>query len=126
MRLYHGTSIRNWDFIRLSGELKPAEHGDQHVSFSTCPEVAAYFANLSWAVYDGDGIGMIILETHTGALDRHGLVAEPFSSAVWGEGQCDWEKEYAVSKPVPLSIIRVYSKFGPIATRPPIDFEAKR
>lgn len=123
MKLYHGTSIRNWDFIRLSGELKPAKYGDQHVSFSTCPEVAAYFAHTAWGIDDWSGIGMIVLETHTGALGRHGLVAEPFSSAVYGEGQCDWEKEYAVMQAVPLSILRVHSKFGPIATRPQINLE---
>lgn len=115
MILYHGTTVRRWFSIQSTGTLDPAPQGDQHVSFTSDKAVAAYFAQIAWLCTDEDEIGVIILETHKGALARHGLIAEPFSSEAWGVGECDWEKEWTVAGAVPSRLLSVHSTFGPIS-----------
>lgn len=115
MNLYHGTTILRHERMKLMGFVQPAPYGDQHVSLTDCPKVASYFALNSYQQDDEDELGMVILETHTGALERHGLSVAPFSSAVWGPGKCDWEREYACADPIPIDLFRVPLIFGPIA-----------
>lgn len=96
--LFHGTSSARLNSIIAAGQIDPAPSGDRHVSMSECPEVAAYFANIA-ALEDEDSMP-VILVINADKVDAH-----PFSSNVWGEGECDWEREMASQKPVLLKSI---------------------
>jgi hypothetical protein len=118
MKLYHGTSILRWNRIQLTGFIEPPSLGDDHVSFTTDKAVASYFAHLAWLTPDEDEKGMVVLSTTTSMLESKGVFVKPFSSEVWGPGECDWEKEMACTKPVSKEILRVESIFGPISRGP--------
>jgi hypothetical protein len=106
--LYHGTSSRRWNAIRKQGILRKAELGDQCVSLTDDYRVARYFADNACS---GDeamgrpGSKPVILK-----IDVSGLDAHPHSSAVWGEGLCDWERETACWEDVPLDRVSVAPK----------------
>lgn len=96
--LFHGTSSELWKAIKEEGFLKRAPVGDQCVSLTSDYKVARYFAEMSCK---GDAGGTpIILK-----VNAEGLNAQPFSSKVWGEGECDWEAEIACWEDIPLSRI---------------------
>jgi len=115
INLYHGTSILRLNRMHLTGYLEPAPMGDKHVSFTTSKSVACYFAHCAWLTPDEDEIGMVVIETTNRELASLGLSIEPFSSEVWGPGECDWEKEMACKDAVPIEILRLTQIFGPIA-----------
>lgn len=98
--LYHGTSSELWKAIKKEGLLKRAPTGDQCVSLTSDYKVARYFAEMSCK---GDtGGSPIILKVNV-----EGLNAQPFSSGVWGEGECNWEEEIACWDDIPLSRVEL-------------------
>lgn len=117
INLYHGTSILRWSRIQLTGFLEPAPMGDEHVSFTTDLSVARYFAHCAWSTPDEDEIGMVVLKTTNRELALVGLSVEPFSSEVWGPGECDWEKEMACENAVPIEVLDIAEVFGPVVRR---------
>ena len=118
MNIYHGTSLRIWRKIKDCGYLNPAPQGDMHVSFSCCSMVAARFALNAYQIgeFEGedDGVGLVVLRAWVPKLERYGLKLFPYSSPVWGEGECDWEREIACSEPVPINLLESPVIFGPI------------
>jgi hypothetical protein len=98
--LLHGTTSTRWAAIRKEGVLRIAPQGDRCVSLTDDHRVARYFADNACA---GDvamgrrGARPVVL-----AVDVTGLDARPHSSAVWGEGECDWERETACWEDVPI------------------------
>lgn len=101
--LFHGTSLANWDRIRADGAMIPGPFGHPHVSLTTNPYVARYFAELAVGLQEG-GIptGPVILAVRRSDLEREGLSPAPFVDGVWGEEDgCDWEREEAVGNPIP-------------------------
>ena len=96
--LFHGTNSTRLELIQKEGRINPAPFGDRHVSMTDCPEVAAYFANLAASADEGS-VPIILV------IDPAKVDVEPFSSSVWGDGRCDWERELASLKPVALDSI---------------------
>lgn len=111
--LYHGTSQANWDMIRAEGAMKPAPIGHQHVSLTTDPQVARYFANIAVGIQE-DVIEThpIILTVSREDLEAAGLPHEPFADGIWGENECDWEAEFAVHGEIPAALFRVLDMTG--------------
>lgn len=101
--LYHGTSVKRWESIQRDGVLRIAPYGDQHVSLTTSVSVARHFAELA---AECDDCAAIVL-----MVDERDVQAEPFSSDVWGEGECDWEKERACFDDIPLA--KIYCRGTP-------------
>jgi hypothetical protein len=99
--LYHGTTARRWRMIRREGVLRRAPFGDTCVSLTDDYRVARHFADNSCSaeIADGDDpkAKPVVLR-----VDASGLRTEAFSSATWGEGVCDWERETACWEDVPL------------------------
>lgn len=93
MTLYHGTSVKRWDSIQSDGVLKKAPYGDQHVSLTDDPKVAAYFAELAADCDECDGVIL--------AVDADGLETEPFVSNAFED--CEWERETACLEDIPLA-----------------------
>lgn len=93
--------MTRWQSILRDGLLRASKVGDKHVSLTTDPSVAKYFADL--ASRDDDSEPIIL------AVDVGGLPIEPFSSSVWGAGKCDWEKEIACLEDVPTDRINPLS-----------------
>jgi hypothetical protein len=95
--LYHGTSTARLRRILEGGCLRRASIGDQKVALSTERSVAEYFAcNAVLADkhdHPDEESGPVVL-----VLDGEGLLVRnynlsPFSDPIWGEGECDWERE---------------------------------
>ena len=99
--LYHGTSTIRLQSILNESRLRRAGSGDEKISLTTERSVAEYFAcNAAHAdrdkrnrVQGGENSTGVVL-----ILDGEGRLAlnynlNPFSDAVWGEGECDWENE---------------------------------
>ena len=124
MNLYHGTSLRRLALIESSGLIETAPSGDMHVSFSSEIGVAAYFASISYYCDDFDEFGLVVLATTTDKLASSGLSVQPYSSPVWGDGECDWEAEYACLSRMPFSLCDVVMRFGPITRRSAIRGDA--
>ncbi len=98
--LFHGTSSELWKKIKKDKLLKRAPSGDQCVSLTSDYKVARYFAEMSCK---GDAGGTpVILK-----VNAEGLNAQSFSSAVWGERECDWEAEIACWDDIPLSRVEL-------------------
>lgn len=119
--LYHGTSLLRWQRIQDAGHVNPAPCGDKHVSLSTCPHVAARFALSAYEMGEWHGEedekGLVVLSVGRGILERHGFKLFPYSSPVWGDGECDWEKEISCLEPIPASLFEVHMLFGPIVQK---------
>src|ERR1700722_16600624 len=89
--LFHGT--RYGELILASGFLKAAQVGDNCVSFSRSPEVAAFSAALPR--YDDEGSGAILildpaslrtqykLECHADDWERNGQIVDEFDERVY-------------------------------------------
>lgn len=97
--LYHGTTTKRWAAIQEVGAILPARIGVKVVSMTTERKVADYFADNSASF---DKCGTVILQIDRAALEKDGFVLEEFSDPVWGDGECDWEKEVACETPIPL------------------------
>lgn len=97
--LMHGTSSTHWDAIRSDGVLRRATCGDLCVSLTDDVHVARYHAANCCSWSGGTPIVLVV--------DVDGLDARPHSSAVWGEGGCDWERETACWDDVPIERISV-------------------
>jgi hypothetical protein len=101
--LYHGTSRARLLSILHDGVIRVAPTGVRCVSLTDSFDVARYFAGIA-AQCDldegrGDGEAVIVFI----AADR--VDAQPFSDPVWGDGECDWERERAVWSDVPADVI---------------------
>lgn len=106
--LLHGTSSVRWAAIRKAGVLRRAELGDKCVSLTDDRRVARYFADNACSADHAEGRDKskpVVLR-----VDVTGLDAAPHSSRVWGEGECDWERETACWEDVPLDRITVEPK----------------
>lgn len=99
-RLYHGTTSTRWSGMQADGVLRRAPLGDLCVSLTDDYRVARYFAENSCSAEAAEGVSsdpVVLL------VDVTGLDARPHSSAVWGEGECTWERETACWEDVPIS-----------------------
>lgn len=103
---FHGTSSVRWASIQADGLLRKARFGDQHVSLTDDIEVARYWTQMACST--DEGATPVVLR-----VDTTGLPTEPFSSVVWGDGECDWESETACMVDVPIDRVTVH-EFEPV------------
>lgn len=109
-KLYHGTSLHRYKQIVQDGFICPAPIGEPHLSMSTEKNVAEYFANLATNWSDDPVTESVILELDMSELEKDGFELHPFSSPVWGDGECDWECEIISLVEIPTSYtVRVES-----------------
>jgi len=100
--LYHGTSTHRLKGILRENCLRESETGDdQKVALTPDRAAAEYFAHLA-VVGDRELHGIpedethpVVLEFDGDALIEDGYGLQRYSDPVWGEGECDWEKEIA-------------------------------
>jgi len=102
-KIYHGTSQHRYEQMLKDGFIVPAPIGEPHVSFSTERKVAEYFAHISANWSDDPVTKRAILVFDTEQLEADGFTLHPFSSPVWGEGECDWECEIVSMYKIPIS-----------------------
>lgn len=105
--LYHGTSSAIWAVVQSEGFLRPAPFGHQHISLTTDVHVARYFAQLAVDAAEGpDCNEPVILLADRADLEAVGIRPTPFVDPIWGIGECEWEREEAVSRPIPCDLLR--------------------
>jgi len=100
--LYHGTSTHRLQGILRENCLPVSETGDdQTVALTPDRSVAEYFAQLAVrGDWDFHGIPEektrpVVLELDGDGLIEQNYDLQRYSDPVWGEGECDWEKEIA-------------------------------
>ena len=101
LALYHGTSTHRLKGILRENCLRVSETGDDKVALTPDRAAAEYFAHLA-VVGDRELHGIpedethqVVLEFDGDALIEEGYDLQRYSDPVWGEGECDWEKEIA-------------------------------
>ncbi len=100
--LYHGTSLYRYNKMLKDGFVLPAPIGEPHVSMSTERKVAEYFADLSVNWSDDPITERAILVFDSDELEDNGFELHPFSSPIWGDGECDWECEVISLVKIPI------------------------
>jgi len=108
--LFHGTTARRWQGIQEDRLLRVAPLGVNAVSMSDDPRVALYFARMAVYVELSERLGLnaepIILAVDAKALLSEGYKLERFSDPIWGQGNCDWEREVVCWTDVPLRFVK--------------------
>ena len=101
--LYHGTSQARRESILRDGMIRRAQSGPAKVALTNSVDVAAYWAALAADTdrQDGRGDGAAVVL----CVDADQVSAEVYSDPIWGDGECDWEREVAVWGDVPCSAI---------------------
>ena len=90
MLLYHGTSKLRLDKILAENRLRAMSHRDSAICTSTKLYPAKYWANLSaWT----DESEPVIIKLDVKLLFDGGYTLTPYSDPIYGESECDWERE---------------------------------
>lgn len=112
--LYHGTSLRAAARIIKMGRIILPRVGNRHISTSADKAVAWEWAAIQSAS-DDPRLGGKAGANYEASLQSKGAVfvisaadlvarsvrIRPFSDDCYGDGACDWEKEWAVLAPIP-------------------------
>ena len=105
--LCHGTSSERWASIQKDGVLRRASFGVQAVSMTDEVDVAAHFAEMAVVGDLSEGVVSkpVILIIDAIRLLAEGFKLEAFSDPIWGERQCDWERELLCWDDIPIKFI---------------------